>query len=171
MAWVSCDILDGMLCQILGLGDAVKKSVVTLMACVLLNASPAEAPVPLYKERPTIEMSRSSTRSLVGLDVRSMTVTAYTLAECGKSPDHPKYGITASGEKVQQWKTVASTPDLPFGTVIYIDAFKDMPNGGVFEVQDRGGAVKGIDVYVEDVLVANQLGKQTLEVVILKRRD
>ena len=63
---------------------------------------------------------------------------------CGKTD-----GITASGLKATQWHTVAAGNDYPFGTRIYIPEFKDMPNGGWFVVEDRGGAVSNnrLDVF------------------------
>lgn len=98
-------------------------------------------------------------------------VTAYTLREeeCGKSPDDPYYGITASGKKVKAWHTVAAPKDIPFGTKIYIPYFKDKPNKGIFVVEDRGGAIKGnrLDVYMESLSEALEFGRRKLEVYIL----
>ena len=99
------------------------------------------------------------------------SVTMYTLdpAECGKYPGDPGYGITASGAYVQDWYTVAAGPGIPFGTRVYIPYFADYPNGGVFVVQDRGGAIGdyNIDVYVNDKATALNFGRQSLEVQIL----
>jgi len=98
-------------------------------------------------------------------------VTAYTLREeeCGKSPDDPYYGITASGKKVKAWHTVAAPKNIPFGTKIYIPYFKDKPNKGIFVVEDRGGAIKGnrLDVYMESLSEALKFGRRKLEVYIL----
>ena len=100
------------------------------------------------------------------------SVTMYTLdpAETGgKYPGDPGYGITASGAYVQDWYTVAAGPGIPFGTRVYIPYFADYPNGGVFVVQDRGGAIGdyNIDVYVNDKATALNFGRQSLEVQIL----
>lgn len=98
-------------------------------------------------------------------------VTAYTLREeeCGKSPDDPYYGITASGKKVKAWHTVAAPKEIPFGTKIYIPYFKDKPNKGIFVIEDRGGAIKGnrLDVYMESLSEALEFGRRKLEVYIL----
>lgn len=61
---------------------------------------------------------------------------------CGKQPDDPGYGMTASGEVAQEGITIAMD-GLPFGTRVYIE------NVGVRIVQDRGGAIKGnrIDIF------------------------
>jgi 3D (Asp-Asp-Asp) domain-containing protein len=113
-------------------------------------------------------ISRGFTRKNSDMRVMQMRVTAYTLKECGKPPGHPAYGRTSSGKLARQWETVAAIPSLPFGTKVYIDAFKDKPNHGVFEVQDRGGSVNGIDVYMESVEAALKFGRPTLEVIILE---
>lgn len=94
-------------------------------------------------------------------------VTAYTLAECGKTPDHPLYGITASGAKVKEGHTIAAPPDIPFGTKIYIPYFDT-----IFTVEDRGGAIKGdrLDVYMKDVSEALEFGRRRLDVIILTQQ-
>jgi 3D (Asp-Asp-Asp) domain-containing protein len=103
---------------------------------------------------------------------RIMSVTAYDLSveSCGKLPNHPEYGITASGVPVKEWYTVASGPELPFGTKIFIPFFADKPNGGVFTVQDRGSAVKDgcIDVYIADNAACWEFGRQRLEVWVME---
>lgn len=102
----------------------------------------------------------------------TLEATAYTLREeeCGKSIDHPQYGITASGNKVEAWNTVAMDKSIPFGTKIYIPYFADKPNKGIFTVHDRGGLIKSnnIDIYMEDLSDALEFGRRELEVYILK---
>lgn len=101
----------------------------------------------------------------------TMRVTAYDLSfkSCRKYPNHPEYGITASGKKVQAWHTIAAGPELPFGTKVYIPFFKDKPNRGIFTVEDRGSAIKEncIDVYMENNDDCNDFGLRYLEVYIL----
>ncbi len=105
------------------------------------------------------------------VDVRRMRVTAYDLSveSCGKLPSHPEYGITTSGEPVKEWYTVAAGPELPFGTKVYIPHFKDKPNGGMFVVEDRGGAIKRncIDVYMADGKACEAFGVKMLDVYVL----
>lgn len=100
---------------------------------------------------------------------RTMHVTAYWAGSCDKPPGHPLYGITASGEKVREWHTVAGGPELPLGTRIYIPFFAEMPNGGWFQVADRGGAIGNgdIDVYMRTVVEALRFGTKDLEVWII----
>jgi 3D (Asp-Asp-Asp) domain-containing protein len=101
---------------------------------------------------------------------RIMEVTAYWEGSCGKAPDDPEYGITASGEYVQEWYTVAAGPELPFGAQIYIPYFAEMPNNGVFTVADRGGSIKDgcIDVYMKDYASCMEFGRQWLEVWLVE---
>jgi 3D (Asp-Asp-Asp) domain-containing protein len=103
---------------------------------------------------------------------RMMSVTAYDLSveSCGKLPSHPEYSITASGERVKEWYTVAAGPELPFGTQIFIPYFADKPNKGIFTVQDRGSAVKDgcIDVYIADNAECWEFGRQKLEVWVME---
>lgn len=102
---------------------------------------------------------------------RLMDVTAYDLSyqSCGKRPNNPLYGITASGRYVEEWNTIAAGPELPFGTKVYIPYFKDAPNRGIFTVQDRGGAIKNgrIDVYMKSYEACMEFGRQQLEVYVL----
>jgi 3D (Asp-Asp-Asp) domain-containing protein len=104
-------------------------------------------------------------------ECRIMTVTAYDLSveSCGKAPGHPEYGITASGARVKEWYTVAAGSELPFGTQIYIPYFAEMPNNGVFVVQDRGGSIKDdcIDVYIADNAACWEFGRRELEVWVM----
>jgi 3D (Asp-Asp-Asp) domain-containing protein len=93
-------------------------------------------------------------------------VTAYTAYEesTNKTPDHPSFGITASGRKVQQGVTAACPPHIPLDTWIEIEGL------GKRRCDDRGGAIKGskIDVYMKRVDEAIKFGKQERMVYILK---
>lgn len=100
-----------------------------------------------------------------------MECTAYTMREeeCGKAPDDPWYGITSSGVPVTPWHTVAADPSIPFGTRLYVPYFSDMPNRGIFVVEDRGGAITEgcMDIYMEDLGAALEFGRRDLEVYVL----
>jgi 3D (Asp-Asp-Asp) domain-containing protein len=95
-------------------------------------------------------------------------ITAYTAGyeSCGKLPDHPLYGITATGTEVKENQTIASDWEvLPPGTRVYIDGFDT-----VFTVEDRGGAVIGrhIDIYMEDLDDALKWGVREREVWLVE---
>lgn len=100
--------------------------------------------------------------------VKTLNASAYTASTCDKLPSHPAYGITASGAKVKEWYTVAAGKSYPMGTVIYIPALKDKPNGGWFLVQDRGGAIKDnkLDIYMGTYEDCIKFGRKDLECYI-----
>lgn len=88
-----------------------------------------------------------------------MLVTAYTAHDKGMDGR----GITASGERVQEGRTIATDPSIPFGTDIYIPAL-----GKYYTATDRGGAIRGnrLDLYMEKREDALKFGVQELEVFI-----
>ena len=100
--------------------------------------------------------------------VKTLNTSAYTASTCDKLPSHPAYGITASGAKVKAWYTVAAGKSYPMGTIIYIPALKNKPNGGWFVVQDRGGAIKDhkLDIYMSTYNECIQFGRRNLECYI-----
>lgn len=90
----------------------------------------------------------------------TINASAYTAAadECGKSD-----GITSSGLKVTENRTLACPPNFPFGTKIAIEGM------GEYRCEDRGGAIKGnhIDIYMETKKEAFAFGRQHLEAEII----
>lgn len=115
----------------------------------------------------TEEISRGDQKS----EPTKMKVTAYDLSyqSCKKYPDHPEYGITASGVRVKEWHTIAAGPALPFGTQVFIPYFEDKPNKGIFTVEDRGSAIKDdcIDIYMPDYEDCMEFGIRELDVYVL----
>lgn len=100
--------------------------------------------------------------------VKTLNTSAYTASTCGKSPSSKGYGVTASGAKATSWYTVAAGKSYPMGTVIYIPAMKNKPNGGWFVVQDRGGAISNnkLDIYMSTYNECIQFGRRNLECYI-----
>lgn len=95
--------------------------------------------------------------------IEDCTVTWYTEATCGKSPDHPAYGITASGEPVEEGVTCAVDPEvIPLGSevrVLYADG-----TVGTFRAMDTGVKGEWVDIYTPDYDYAVQCGLQRLTV-------
>ena len=92
----------------------------------------------------------------------SFTVTAYCCCKecCGKEPTHPAYGITKSGTKAIEGKTIAVDPNIiPLGTTVYL-------NGNSYVAEDTGFAIKGkkIDLFINDHQRAKTFGVQEMEV-------
>lgn len=89
-----------------------------------------------------------------------INASAYTAAadECGKSD-----GITSSGLKVEEKRTLACPANFPFGTKIAIDGM------GEFRCEDRGGAIKGnhIDIYMQTKAEAFAFGRRNLTATVI----
>ena len=92
--------------------------------------------------------------------------TAYSsdYACCGKYPDDPAYGITASGTTAAEGRTIAADWSvLPVGTVVYIEGV------GYRTVEDTGGAIQwyNIDLYFESYDDALNYGRRELNLWVL----
>lgn len=92
----------------------------------------------------------------------SFTVTAYCCCKdcCGKDSTHPAYGITKSGTKAVEGKTIAVDPNIiPLGSTVYLN---DIP----YIAEDTGSAIKGnkIDLFINDHQRAKNFGVQEMEV-------
>lgn len=90
-----------------------------------------------------------------------INASAYTAAadECGKSD-----GITASGRKVTEKRTLACPPAYQFGTKIEIYGM------GTYICEDRGGAIKGnrFDIYMKTKKQAFAFGRRNLVARVVK---
>jgi 3D (Asp-Asp-Asp) domain-containing protein len=90
-----------------------------------------------------------------------INASAYTAAadECGKSD-----GITASGLKVMENRTLACPPQFVLGTKIKIDGM------GTYVCEDRGGAIKvnHFDIYMQTKKQAFAFGRRTLLAEVIK---
>jgi len=157
--------------------NAIPKSKSNIETKKVVNTPKVEEikPIPIkqnIKQKETKLASRGGFDRYEVIEKCKMKVTAYDLSyeSCQKYPSSPSYGITASGEKVREWRTIAAGRRIPFGTKIYIPYFKDYPNEGIFITEDRGGAIKNncIDVYMKNNSDAMDFGVRKLEVYILK---
>ena len=95
-----------------------------------------------------------------------MEITAYTehYASTGKTPSHPAYGITASGEKVRNGIVAADLKVFPMHSVLYIDGV------GIVEVKDTGSAIKGnrLDLYFDNEESVWEWGRKMRKVWIVR---
>ncbi|ASN04885.1 3D domain-containing protein [Virgibacillus necropolis] len=103
----------------------------------------------------------------------TLLATGYTagIESTGKTPDHPRYGITFSGVQVKRdlYSTIAADLDVyPIGTIMWI------PDYGFGVVADKGSAINGhkIDLYYHTVAdVYEHWGKKEVEVYIVEMGD
>ncbi|HUC92925.1 MAG TPA: ubiquitin-like domain-containing protein [Paenibacillus sp.] len=91
--------------------------------------------------------------------LKNVTLTAYTagVESTGKSKSDPEFGITASGAKVKEGRTIAVDPKvIPIGWWVYIEGI------GFRRAEDTGSAVKGnkIDVYYDSRQYALKFGRK-----------
>ncbi len=90
-----------------------------------------------------------------------VNASAYTASadECGNSN-----GITSSGLRVEENRTLACPPAFPFGAKIYIEGV------GERRCEDRGGAIKGnhVDIYMQTKGEAFAFGRKTLEAYVVE---
>lgn len=159
-------------------GSLAAASIVLVLAIAKTSAkaaeSPQEAPIPplavVSEAAETAPQRAASTQEpRYSRIIENATVTHYCICEqcCGKSPDHPAYGITASGREAVPGYSVAVDPILiELGSTLYLD-FGD----GILQecrADDTGSSVTGahIDLCVSNHQEALELGVRTAAVYI-----
>ena len=159
-------------------GSLAAASIVLALAIAKTSAKAAEAPqeAPIPPLAVVSEAAETAPQHAASAPephysriIENATVTHYCICEkcCGKSPDHPAYGITASGREAVPGYSVAVDPILiELGSTLYLD-FGD----GVLQecrADDTGSSVTGahIDLCVADHQEALELGVRTAAVYI-----
>ncbi|WP_246294426.1 3D domain-containing protein [Paenibacillus planticolens] len=103
--------------------------------------------------------------------VINTTLTAYTAGfeSTGKKASHPLYGITFSGLKAKEGRTIAVDPAvIPLGSTVFIEGI------GIRKAEDIGSAIRGsrIDVFMNDLSQAQEFGvKKNVKVYLLDREN
>jgi len=131
-----------------------------------------------FMERPRQESRETSRYSLHNRwdsnsssnDCLIFEVTAYNngVESTGKRPGDEGYGITATGSRATEGRTIAADfRVLPPGSRVIIDGI------GERVVEDSGGAIKGykLDVFMESKDDCDNFGVQKRKVIILKKGD
>ncbi|NLC87996.1 MAG: DUF348 domain-containing protein [Clostridiaceae bacterium] len=145
----------------------IKEPVNKIVEVKTLQVSSRTSEERVAASNPALTASTTLAKKVQGITptVRTLNTSAYCSCAkcCGKTN-----GITASGAKATAWYTVAAGKGYKIGTVIYIPALKNKPNGGWFVVQDRGGAISNskLDVYMGSHSAALQYGRRSLEAYI-----
>ena len=138
----------------------------------LISETILQEPVDKIVQISTKIVSRSGMRvpasglaaAVEGVQPRVVTMNASAYCSCVKCTGSGN-GRTASGAIASSWYTLAAGKGIPIGTIVYIPAFANKPNGGWFVVQDRGGAISNnrIDIYMGSHGEANAFGRRNLE--------
>lgn len=123
-----------------------------------------------YQEKREVKVSSSVSRSSSATDWQTFTATYYDndFQSTGKTPDHPAYGITASGRPTKEGVSIAVDPTvIPLGTWVEIK----YPDGRIEQrrADDTGGAIKGhkIDIYIPQATLTS--GKHPVQVRIIEK--
>lgn len=119
---------------------------------------PVQNPEDIAREKALARFAGNSTAVPAGKF--TINASAYTAAadECGKSD-----GITASGVKVKEKRTLACPKQYRFGTKIKIEGY------GTYVCEDRGGAIKGnhFDIYMQTKSQAFAFGRRNLQAEVV----
>ena len=103
------------------------------------------------------------------------SATAYCLCKkcCGKNPDHPYYGYTYSGIKIEKgtgMKVIAVDPKfIPIKSKVYVEGLNGAWDYGHAIAADTGSAIKElkIDLYMDTHEEALEWGRRKVNVYIL----
>lgn len=109
------------------------------------------------------------------VDVLEVKATAYCLCKkcCGKSPDNPAYGYTASGLRIVPgtgMKVIAVDPSVvKLGTDVYVEGLNGAVSYGYAIAADTGSAIKNkkIDLYMDTHEEALRWGIRDVKLYIL----
>jgi len=106
-----------------------------------------------------------------GATTRTMTVEATAYCPCrvctGKGPEHPAYGITASGAPAAPGTVAVDPAAIPLGTRMWVEGY------GEAVAADTGGMIKGrkIDVYFPTHQEAVEWGRKRVTIKIFQEVD
>jgi 3D (Asp-Asp-Asp) domain-containing protein len=122
---------------------------------------------PEVNEEPIVITEKEPEVQVASIEYITFEMTAYTAGyeSTRKTPEHPLYGVTASGKMVKDWHTIACPRSMPFGTQVYIPHF-DI----TFTCEDRGSAITEgkLDIYIADLEEALRFGRRHLQAHILE---
>ncbi len=104
--------------------------------------------------------------------VLNMRATAYDLSyeSCGKTPDHPQYGVTYTGIKAEYGVVAVDPNTIPLRSKLYIEAADSSWVYGEAVAGDIGGMVKGdiVDLFYPDEEFVKKFGIRSVKVYILE---
>lgn len=126
--------------------------------------------VVVFGTRDTIEIDGEKVKIMQAMEVEA---TAYTAGfQCtGKTPDHPYYGITASGLPVKIGHIAVDPKVIAMHSKVYVVGIDDIGREytGYYTATDTGGAIKGhkIDIYMEEYDEVYRFGRRKMKLYVL----
>jgi 3D (Asp-Asp-Asp) domain-containing protein len=100
--------------------------------------------------------------------------TAYTeMYPCtGKTPDHPYYGISATGVPIERGHIAVDPKVIPYFSEVYVQGLDSVGREytGKYLATDTGGAIRGnkIDVYIGNYPEVYRFGRRNMKLFLLK---
>lgn len=157
-----------------------QEQTVETLATLVETTVEVEKPLPPPVERKPMVSRGESRGGSKRYKEYEMEVTAYDLSyeSCGKHPNHPEYGVTASGKKIgvdifEEEGIIASPKNFPFGTKMEVEGW------GTGTVWDRGGAIKydgktgryRLDIFFSDKAKALDWGRKIVKVKVFQDEE
>ncbi len=107
--------------------------------------------------------------------IMDMKATAYTasLADTGKAPGHPAFGITRTGIRAREGVIAVDPRIIPLGTKVYVEVPGAAADYGFAIAADIGSAIKGklIDLYFDTTAQAMHWGRRSVRIYILNEQN
>lgn len=143
---------------------------------VFVNEKIVKEPTNKVVEYGTVLNFKNSRGDLVRYkDVIKLKATAYTssLADTGKTPDHPEFGITYTGMRAREGVIAVDPKVIPLGTKVYVEVPGSAPDYGFAIAADIGSAIKGnlIDLYFDSSKKVSEWGRRNVVVYILNEQN
>jgi len=106
------------------------------------------------------------------LDVKATAYTA-SLADTGKAPGHPAFGITRTGIRAREGVIAVDPRLIPLGTKVYVEVPGAAADYGFAIAADIGSAIKGklIDLYFDTTSQALRWGRRSVRIYILNEQN
>ncbi|OBZ15516.1 3D domain-containing protein [Bacillus sp. FJAT-26390] len=150
---------DGILISKKMVSKVVQTAAVDQVVAIGTKKAEPKVSVLSNKSQSVATLTKSGVSFKAKTVLKNFTLTAYSagVASTGKDSDHPDYGITASGSRVKEGRTIAVDPKvIPIGWWVYIEGI------GFRRAEDTGSAIKGnkIDVYFDSNKTANKFGRK-----------
>lgn len=103
------------------------------------------------------KVETTSTKSQENQNLRGKSIEAELTAYCNNQSCSGQWGSQTAMQTKTRLGVVAAPPNIPLGSILYIPELENYKSDGMFDVEDRGGAIKVKEdgTYVIDVWVSS----------------